>query len=417
MYDRFTKAAAFAVVALSSAAAVVSIGCASHRAAPTGSSPQPAVSAPEAGRPVYRFVLSGGNPGITTVVEADGAIGGIGFGPDRFLVRPDGSWLTAPAGGAQHEEHMMGPVAVPSRLGGGYFFWSDTLYRARTFLGPLEAVAPLKTNVINIAFGHDSILLYGPDQNRRAYALDPPRRVPLSPHGVVDIGGADDDRVLAIDAAGRSLASIDGGKTWKDVSADVGAHPQGILGQPADVAFVIGKDGAWLKQDGSFEWRPLDDAYLPPWAASPRKKAKVRDADRLYRAVLDGKPRADGRVDLAEGNDVVVVDLATGAASEPRRVGPDGSGCVLITTEGEGLATCHTYSVRANDAMAVVSHVLGAAPRVEKSFVHHPTVFDRGGSLVVEAPCANAGAGGHAVAPVSEVVCVRRARAPGTRWT
>ncbi len=406
MRTRTCAATALAVAAIASGATVAAGGCAARPGA--GTTPQQAPPAsPQAHGPVYRYIPVGGGPQVT-VTQADGTIAGVSFGGDRFVVSPDGKMATA--GHRPGEEGAdMGAVSVPGRLGGGYLFWSFTLFRARTFLAPLEPVAPLATNVIDVAFGHDSMLVYGPNQQRRAYALDPPRRLPLSPHGVIQIGGADDDRVLAIDAAGRALASVDGGKTWKDMTTELGGQAQGVLGQPTETAFVMGKDGAWLKPDGSFERRPLPAADLPPWAAA-HPKVESKAVDRLYRAMLAGRPRPDGRVDLTEGADAVVVDLATGEASERRQVGPDGSSCMLLTSEGEGLATCHTYSVHAEDGVDVISHALGAAPRVEKTFSHHPQAVYRGGALVVVAPCESGNAGARPpVGPTPDVVCVRRA--------
>jgi hypothetical protein len=356
---------------------------------------------------VYRFVAAGGRP-EHTIEQSDGSVAVVGDG--RSIVRPDGSMAKAPGAG-------MGGIQVPARLGGGYLFWENDLGYTRMFLGDPVPVAPLRTNVIVIHYGHDAVLLFGPGQERRAFSLDPPRRVPLSPHGVVAIGGANDDRVLAVDAAGRSRASIDGGRTWKDVTTDVGKPPQGVLGLPGDVAFVLdGQQGAWLRADGTFERRPLPSTGRE---GAPEPKP----ADRAYYAVLTGHLGPGGRVLLTEHADVFEVDLATGETSARRSIGPAGASCGIVTTSGEGLAACDTYSVRGRDVLDIVAHALGSAPSVETTFAHHPLRFAVGASLVVVAACPAA----DAAAPVSnQVVCVRgpsggwsqfdAARELGSKW-
>ena len=355
---------------------------------------------------MYRFVPMGGQP-EHTIELADGTIAVVG--DRRSVVRSDGSMAQASALG-------MGGIQVPARLGAGFLFWQNDLEYTSTFLGDPVRVAPLRTNVIHVHYGHDFVFLFGPGQERRAFALDPPRRVPLSPHGVVATGGADDDRVLAVDAAGRSRASIDGGRTWRDVTGEVGSPPQGILGMPNDVAFVLGQQGAWLRTDGTFERRALPSSALPPWAHPPAGRAAPAEPSpesRLYRAVLVGQRGPTGRVLLAEGADLLEVDISTGAGSGRRRIGPAGSSCGLATTEGDGLATCDTYSVRGPDMLDIVAHVLGSAPGVEKTFPHHPQRFAVGASLVVVAPCPEGDAGG-AAQPTGQVVCVR---GPAGSWT
>jgi hypothetical protein len=44
--------------------------------------------------------------------------------------------------------------------------------------------------------------------------------------------------VVALDAAGRALVSLDGAKSGKDVTAELHAWPVGVFGGASDVAFV-----------------------------------------------------------------------------------------------------------------------------------------------------------------------------------
>ena len=203
--------------------------CGGAHSAP-GAGPSVALPAPSPRGPVYRFIPSGSHA-VANLVELPGGLTAVSGAERRTIVHADGTMELPTAvdrEGRSAGGSAFGGVAVPSRLGGGYLFWSSELEHTATFLGPRRAVAPLYTNVIDVEFGHDFLFLYGPDQPRRAWAIDPPREVPFSPHGVVAIAGADDDRVVALDAVGRALVSLDGAKTWKDVTRDLHGAPERV---------------------------------------------------------------------------------------------------------------------------------------------------------------------------------------------
>src|SRR6188768_818373 len=268
------RCARFGVLTL----ALLAAACA---APPPKSSAPPALATVEpkalAG-PAYRFVprdvpefgqrlrLAGGRIGLIT----DG-------NPGREIVNPDGSVeLSEPAG-----QGLLGVVALPARLGGGFLFWDTVLYRTHSFLGPLEPIIKLPTNAIGIELGPDYVLLLLTDAPPRAFALDPVRAVPLSPKGVIDVVAASDGRALALDVTGRALASTDAGKSWKDVTAEVGARVGGVDEGEHGVAFVTHKGDAWLQPDGQFVLLPVADKRVP-----------VQDTPALLllRALSDGLP-------------------------------------------------------------------------------------------------------------------------------
>jgi hypothetical protein len=123
--------------------------------------------------PVYRYVSLGVSSPLDQQALDGGRIGVITDGrPGREIVNLDGSLELATAGAS---DRLMGGVPIPARLGGGFLFWDDTLYRARSFVGPLEAVAALPTNAVGIEFGPDYVLVLSPDLPPRAFGLDPPR--------------------------------------------------------------------------------------------------------------------------------------------------------------------------------------------------------------------------------------------------
>jgi hypothetical protein len=323
-----------------------------------------------------------------------GAVGVI-EGASRSMVAADGTVekarTAAPA-------FLMGGVPVPTRLGGGFLFWSmNVMYRARSFLGPLEPVAPLPTNAIDLAFGPASLLIVAPDGSRKAYDMEKGQPVSLSPPGVLDIATGDDDRAVAVDASGRALASGDGGKTWKDVSTELGGRPGRPYAGSAHVGFEISdKEGVWLQTDGTMHHGPLPD---PDPAGSLQS-----GLGEVMFALTAGIPLAGGQALFGRGPEVMTVDLQTGTVLSTRTVAP-GLSCGVLSTEDEGLAVCYQYSIK-NPLTAVLSHVLGPTPQTEKTFEGTlPPVYGAG-VLVMGAGCDGA--------PARSLACARRA---GGSWT
>ena len=345
--------------------------------------------------PSYRFLASGG--GAMHGAALEGGSVGVIEGAMRSVVALDGSVekarTVAPA-------FLMGGEPVPARLGGGFLFWSPAvMYRARSFLGPLEPVAHLPTNAIDLAFGPGSLLIIDPGGGRKAYDLDKAQRVPLSPHGVLDIATGDDDRAVAVDASGRALASTDGGKTWKDVTGQLGGRAGRPCAASTQVGFeVSNKDGVWLATDGTMARGPLPDPH-PSGAGSTDSGLR-----QVMAAIQAGIPLPGGQALVARGPQVQTVDLVTGAVLSTRAI-ETGPSCRVLSTEEEGLAVCYQYSVK-NPSMTVVSHVLGPSPRTEMTFEGTLAPVYGAGTLIVSAACD----GTHA----SSVACARR---PGGAWT
>ena len=323
-----------------------------------------------------------------------GAVGVI-EGASRSMTAADG---TVEEARTIAPDFLMGGVPVPARLGGGFLFWSmNVMYRARSFVGPLEPVAPLPTNAIDVALGPASLLIVDPGGSRKAYDMENAQRVPLSPHGVLDIATGDDERAIAVDASGRALASLDGGKTWNDVSVQLGGRPGRPYAASSQVGFEFSnKEGVWLQPDGTMVPGPLPDAH--PAGATDSHLQEVLSA------LEAGIPLAGGQALVARGPEVKTVDVQTGAVLSTRTVAP-GQSCLVLSTEDEGLAACYQYSVK-KPSMTVVSHVLGATPLLEKTFEGTLRVVHGAGMLVVSATCDGA--------PSSSLACARR---PGGSWT
>lgn len=317
--------------------------------------------------------------------------GGVGIvDAIRREVGVDGSIAQATMGGVD----LMGGVQVPRRLGGGYLFWSSAaLYHSRTFTGPLEAVSAIPTNAIGVVFGHDSLLLFTPDNPPRALALNSRARISLSPPGVVDIAGADDLRVVALDAVGRPLASTDGGQHFRDVSATLNGRASGVLEDGARVGFRLDRDrAAWLGTDGQFVTEPFA-AWKPPRATAES------NLERLARAASRGVELTGHRALVGEGNGVRAVALDSGAPEALKLIGSEGSHCEPLSAVDDGVASCATYTNQGSQ-LRIVSRVLTQEPRTEKTFeLAEVARYGAAGRVVVEAACSGAKADG--------VACVR----------
>jgi hypothetical protein len=365
------RARAFAIITLS-----LGTGCGARHAAST----RPAIATVEAqpaAEPVYRFVSLGVSHESEQQALDGGRIGLITDGwPGREIVNTDGSLELAAPGTS---EHLMGAVPVPARLGGGFLFWNDALYRARSFIAPLEAIVELPTNAVGIEFGPDYALVLLPDAPPRAFALEPPHPLPLSPKGVIDVAASDDGRALALDATGRALASTNAGKSWKDVTSTLGAPVNGVREERTEVAFVVTRDtGAWLQPDGKFEQHPF---------ASRSVERPPKAANALRRAVGGGLPLPGMRAFFGEGPGVSVVDLRTGSSSRVKLVEPERSSCVPLSVDEEALVACTSWTPEPTTAL--ISHALGAAPVLEKTFAGSPQLL-AGHTLTVIAGCSGA---------------------------
>jgi hypothetical protein len=340
------------LVGLATACAGRSPSAAARAALPVASS-LPAASEPAALLPTYRFT------GSTSPDDSRDALGSFQLmrTGDRLLVSASGSVGVSTM---RTRQSLMGAIPVPARFGGGFLFWTgDAVYRSRTFLGPLEAVAPVPTNALGVAFGYDSLLISSEDNYRRQFRLDG-TRIPLTPRGVLDTAASDDGRVIAIDAGGRALASVDRGSTWRDVSAELRGIVQ-LHGEASEVWFELADGtGAWLLPDGTLAKRPVPQ---PARAVFDRELAEREDW--LERAVSDGVAVSAGRAAVAKGHQLALVDLVhRKLVGSARLVATTGFECEALSAAEEVLLACFDPK----GGVAIVSHALGDAPRIEKRF-------------------------------------------------
>jgi hypothetical protein len=367
--------------------------CARHAAPPEVLPRAPAAAVAPAG-PTYRFL-----PARRGTPLGDGAFGIV---DPRTVIDGEGNVEHARMVAG---ERLFGGLPIPARLGGGFLFWdSNRVFRAGTFLGDLEPVAAIPTNAIEVGFGPDALLVRTPGGQRRAYDLHA-RRVPLSPHGVIHMAGAEDGRSIALDVTGRALASIDGGKTWKDVSRGLGRVPA-VHGDSSGLWFELARhQGAWLEPDGTLARRDV-----PP--QQPATDQATLDADRyLTLAVRQGIVLPGRRALVASLMDLFAVDLDTGKVVGRMSLGGTAGICEPLSADEGGLVACYIPG----RGVRVFSHVIEPKPRLERVFpeprtggvarLEYPAVYYGASTLLVAAPCYGGEAAG--------VVCERH----GGLWT
>jgi hypothetical protein len=325
--------------------------------------------------PTYRFNDSAG-PGDS--VDPDGSQRLLRAG-DRLLVSPSGEVAVSLM---RTRSDLAGGVPIPARFGGGFVFWtSDVLYRSRTYLGPLEAVAPVPTNALGVEFGFDSVLISSEAGYHRMYRLDRPARIALSPRNVLHTAASDDGRVIALDAAGRALASIDRGETYRDVSAELSDIVE-LHGEASAAWFELaGGSGAFLLRDGTLARHPLPK----PLQQTPLAPERARNADLMATAISDGVLLSDAQAAVARGAELWIVDLEREApVGRARSLAPAGSECEALSSTDGVLAACF----HPKDGVAIVSRAASAAPLTEKHFqVVEPQVAFAKGVLLVAAGC------------------------------
>ncbi|HEX2672297.1 MAG TPA: hypothetical protein VHM25_15560, partial [Polyangiaceae bacterium] len=217
-----------------------------------------------------------------------------------------------------------------------------------------------------------------------------PRRVPLSPKGVMEVLATDDGRALALDATGRALSSTDFGKSWKDATSLLGTPVAGLREEGDEIALALQDGGAWLQPDGGFERRAFADgkrAWRPP----------AKAVERWRRSFSEGVPLSGMRTWLGEGRGTLIVDLRTGSASSVKEVGPEGSSCTPVSLDDEGLIVCGTRDSK--QTTLVISHGLRGTPVIEQTFPGSPQ-FLAGRTLAILASCSGV--------PAEGTACVRR---------
>ena len=193
-------------------------------------------------------------------------------------------------------------MALPDRLGGGHLFVStssgSTLWRARTFLGRLEALVKLPSGAVQVAAGVDRLLVRSPTSDR-TWGVDPdtgaieaPLPLPPAPRfGPITFVDGWRGAVFA-DLQGL-LVTHDAGATWRPVA--VTEAPRQLTAEGGLVAAQLTSGRVRIDPDTG---AVIDGAGVPVAAPASSARTATRGpwgaARPLRVAIEDGWPLLDG---------------------------------------------------------------------------------------------------------------------------
>src|SRR6185437_7623930 len=225
-------------------------------AAPPPPAPPPAAAPASAAAPAgARFFQVAGDDTfwVTHAPDLDRVIAG----GARLEVLPSGEVRAAAwdAGLSALSDAIVGGLAVPDRLGGGFVFWSRAhVWRARAFTG---AIQPLPLGASGAAVrgaraGLSSILVI---TNAGVRELRPGagRLTALREPALVDMAALSTTRAARLDVFGRLSATSDGGARWVDLSPEAGLATQRIVVGEADLSIYSTEGHSSLPLDGGIE--------------------------------------------------------------------------------------------------------------------------------------------------------------------
>jgi hypothetical protein len=332
-------------------------------------------------------------------------------------------------------EPLLGALAVPARLGGGFVHWTRThLFRSREFTGPLERVRlGGELTVRGARSGLSSVIVLADDGPR---ALDPGRArlSSLAEPGVSDETAVSASRAVVVDVFGRARETDDGGRSYVDLSPVAGAGVRQLLVGEGDLwletwqgRLLVGAGGRVepAEQSGRQGYdggRGLQILWKGAQREQPEWTWAFQQSSPLAAAVADGAEVGDGTALAVAQSYVVRVDLATGklvsaAADEI----PSGLECQPIRAPDAVLFACAWQRYQGYGGYALRS-VGGAAPEVEHVFTDDGGfVADDRGAIGFTGSCRATprlfdpeeqartmeASGGEP--PIPPVICVRRA--------
>ena len=399
------------------ASAVISVGAACGHGGAGGtpthasSDPRAAGSGVALGPPQY--VVADPSPRSNVVALPLGSGGALGLVVDKTrIVVGRGE---PRVGSDIPEAPLAGVRPIPSRMGGGYLFWTENdLYRADAFDAPLKPLARFADAIQNMSLAPKFALVRTSNGERWALGLPSGERVAMEPLGASDVEGLDDGRALAFNDSGAAFSSMDGGAHWVDVTSQIKSSPTRVA--------VIDEE-LWLFESSGGALRLEPDGQLSSFDKQPPEKpAEMRARDPRWRgaeaplrtAFHSGASIDDSTAILVEQGDIVRVDVHTGeiAGILSGKLPPDAR-CEAVPTANDVLFACITRSSQqagGGPSAFVVSHTLsGDAPTIEQTFQAPAQFFasDDGG-LAMGGPC-------NASQPAAQdhAVCVRQ---PGGSW-
>jgi hypothetical protein len=359
-----------------------------------------------------QYIVADPSPRSSVVAIALGSSGALGLVVDKTrIVVGRGEPHVGPD---LPEQAIAGVRPIPSRLGGGYLFWTENVvYRADGFDGILRPIARVTDAIQNMSFGPKFVLVRTRNGERWALGIPNGERMLIEPLGASDVEGLDDGRALAFNDSGAAFSSMDSGAHWNDVTSQIKSSP---------VRVAVIDDELWLYESSGGGLRLEPDGQLSVFDKQPPetpldmrpRDPRWRGAEAPLRTAFHvGASIDESTAIVVEQGDIVRVDVRTGeiVSIASGKLPPDAR-CEAVPTANDVLFACVTRGSRqGGDPTAfVVSHTLsGDAPTVEQTFQAAGQFFgsDDGG-LAIALPCT-----GTSTSPQDHAVCVRQ---PGGTW-
>lgn len=279
---------------------------------------------------------------------------------------------------ARGPEPLMGFRAIPKRLGGGFFLWSDSrTYRADTFLGELRPIVDIAAEG-GVRPWLDTIVLR---TDLGLLELDPAtsavRRTALSRFSDVLAASASPERGIRLDLLGRAELTVDGGKTFRDVTAERGGRFFGLEEGRGGEIFLSGGFGRTpslvLDEKGALGPFVLKNQSDPGWETSVLPFEETTPESRtlapvdLANAVFAGVRLKGGRALVAREQHLRVLGLASGQLVDD----------AYLPAVRDVFSHCQPAGV-GDDVLLACTHPFGAhvlalggdpsAPRLEATF-------------------------------------------------
>lgn len=315
------------------------------------------------------------------------------FGPAQYLQRSN-RWIERTAAGtdlvlangrrvevegvkirksAPAEVDLEGGAAVPPWVKGAarYVFWKDRdVYVAATFLGEIVKIGATPMDVSSTSF--DWLDGVGLVTDAGTYVVVPGTAADMSDTRLASLGvpgaagglAADGKRAVATNVFGRTLLTVDGGKTFHDLNEDVGeVRDYEVRGDDLVIETVAGRD-RFVGPDGK-----LSDSAVSPGPLRGSPPPDLDDValdfstnDALYGVPGGAIPLGGGALLVVSGNTVARVEADTGRVLGATMLADiDGEDCTPARMPDALLLACR------GDGRAMVIDVTGV-PRIERTF-------------------------------------------------
>ncbi|MEZ4306524.1 MAG: hypothetical protein R3F14_00530 [Polyangiaceae bacterium] len=317
----------------------------------------------------------------------------VAFGPAQYLQQSYGWIEHTPAGTdlvvangrraeikdnkrvrtAESDIDLDGGALMPAWVKGPlrYVFWDGRdLFGTTTFMGPLVKLGQTPQEAPGHAFDWIDGLALTTDTTTlvlvpgTAPDLKDTRLVPLPVPGGVTGLAADAKRAIVTNVFGRSVLTIDGGKTFRDVTEDTGeVRNFEVRGDDLVLLTSTGRD-RFVGPDGKLS----ESAVAPgPLRGSPPPElddtfAEITTDSLLYSIGDASIPLGDGVILVISGDTLAKIDASTGKVlSGTTLADVDNEDCVPVRVSDTLLLACRSRE------RAMVIDVTGV-PRIERTF-------------------------------------------------